>query len=133
MVLGADTGFFIALGRKHPRASELWNRVITGEDWLIVSVLTVAEYYAHHINRGTLDAATELVMRMQRAPNIVLREVSLAIAARSARYRTGMDLATVDSIILATCVIAECQVFLTTDSAFMQDSVRNIIPVELLS
>lgn len=132
MVLGADTGFFIALGRKNPRALELWNKVFDGEDWLILSVLTVAEYYAYHIQRGTLNSATELVTRMQNAPNIVLRDVTLTIAARSARYRMGMGLATVDSLVLATCVVADCNLLLTTDSAFMQEAVRNLIPVELL-
>ena len=133
MIIGADTGFFIEFSEDAPRTVEIWNNVLDGYDSLVISVLTIAEFYAHQIQRAKLAAAEELVSQMQLVPNISIFPVSLEIAAASARYRRGMNLPTVDAIIFATFLSTGCELLLTKDSVFNQDSVRNLIPVELLS
>ncbi|MBI4673944.1 MAG: type II toxin-antitoxin system VapC family toxin [Chloroflexi bacterium] len=133
MVIGADTGFFLKRGERQARALEIWSSILSGEDFLVVSVLTVAEFYAHQIQRAKLAAAEELISQMQRVANISIVPVSLEIAAASARYRRGMNLPTVDAVIFATFLSMGCDVLVTTDSVFNQESVQNLIPVELLA
>lgn len=133
MVIGADTGFFVKRSERDTRALEIWDDVLSDQDFLVISVLTIAEFYAHQIQRAKLKAAEKLISEMQLAPNISIIPVSLEIAAASARYRRGMNLPTVDAIIFATFLSMGCDALLTADSIFNQESVRNLIPVELLS
>lgn len=72
------------------------------------------------------------MQELQTLGNVGIIEVSQEIAAQSARYRMGMNMATVDSIILTTILLQKCDVLLTTDSVFLQESVRSLISVELL-
>lgn len=133
MVVGADTGFFVRRSERNARALEIWEGVLSGQDFLVVSVLTIAEFYAHQIQRAKLKAAENLIAEMQLVPNISIVPVSLEIATASARYRRGMNLPTVDAVIFATFLSMGCDTLLTVDSVFDQDSIRNLIPVELLS
>lgn len=132
MVIGADTGFFVKRSERQARALEIWSSVLSGEDFLVVSVLTIAEFYAHQIQVAKLAAAEELISQMQRVANISIVPVSLEIAAASARYRRGMNLPTVDAVIFATFLSMGCDILMTTDSVFDQASVKELIPVELL-
>jgi predicted nucleic acid-binding protein len=133
MVIGADTGFFVERSERNARTLEIWEGILSGQDFLVVSVLTIAEFYAHQIQVAKLAMAEKLVSEMQLAPNISIVPVSLEIAAVSARYRRGMNLPTVDSIIFATFLSMGSDVLVTTDSVFDQDPVRSLIPVELLA
>lgn len=133
MVIGADTGFFVERSKRNARALQAWENIFSGEDFLVVSVLTIAEFYAHEIQVAQLGAAEKLVSEMLLVPNIAIVPVSLEIAAASARYRRGMNLPTVDSMIFATFMALECDVLFTSDKVFDQESVRNLIPVELLA
>jgi hypothetical protein len=56
-------------------------QVILGQDFLVISVLTVAEFFAYQIDRAKLDDAEEMVAQMQLAPNISILPVSLEIAS----------------------------------------------------
>lgn len=133
MVLGIDTGFLLLLGEEHPRCTELWNGMHQGDHVLSISTLCIAEYVGFHIQRGKLDSAEQFIRVLEDLSNVSLVPVSRRIAAQSARYRVGMSLSTMDSIIFSTAVLEGCSLFVTTDSVFNQDSVRNLIPVELLS
>jgi predicted nucleic acid-binding protein len=132
VVIGADTGFFVKRSERNPRTLQVWENVISGQDHLVISVLTIAEYFAHQIDRGNLTMARELVSQMSDVPTITILPVSLEIASESARFRRGMNLPTVDAIIFATFVSAGCDLMMTTDSIFNQIPVQNLIPVELL-
>jgi len=133
MVLAADTGFLILLGAHNSRAAALWMETEQGNHFLVLSTLSIAEYLAFHIQRGNLADAESFVERLQNLDNTEIVAVSFEIAERSARYRIGMKLPTVDSIILTTAHLKGCELFVTTDSVFDQAAVRNLIPVELLS
>ena len=133
MVLAADTGFLILLGTAHPRALDLWSETRTGVHVLVLSTLSIAEYIAFHIQRARLDQAEQFIQALEALDNVEIVPVSQDIAALSARYRIGLGLATVDSVILSTAVTWNCEVLLTTDSTFDHDAVNNLVPVELLA
>lgn len=133
MVISADTGFFVKRSERQARALEIWSSILSGEDFLVVSVLTIAEFYAHEIQVAKLPSAKELISQMQLVPNISIVAVSLDIAAVSARYRRGMNLPTVDAVIFATFLAMGCDTLVTTDRVFNQEAVKNLIPVEMLA
>jgi len=66
------------------------------------------------------------------ANNIEVVPVSVEIAASSARYRHGMGLPTVDSVILATFLNCQCDKMLTTDNHFHVVNEQTTLPVEFL-
>ncbi len=66
------------------------------------------------------------------SPFARLVSVSPQIATTSARYRAGLGLVTVDSIILATFLESGCELAPTTGSDFIIVNDRNILAVEIL-
>ncbi|MGQ9625370.1 MAG: type II toxin-antitoxin system VapC family toxin [Anaerolineae bacterium] len=133
MLLGADTGFFIRMVNGLPRAIELWEQLKRGEHDLIVSTLSANELLTHFIRRGIPAKGEEVLERIHLLPTAEIVPVSLEIAVRSARYRVGLGLPTVDAVILATFLEAGCHLLLTTDQHFQVAGERQIIEVELLS
>lgn len=69
---------------------------------------------------------------LQAFPNIHLESVTLEIAEKSAGYRHGLGLSTVDSLILATFVQSGCELMVTSDSDFEMVARQQVIPVEIL-
>jgi len=70
---------------------------------------------------------------MVEADSIEVVPVSVEIAASSARYRHGMGLPTVDSVILATFLNRQCEKLLSTDDDFRIVDEQKVLPVELLA
>ncbi len=133
MIIGADTGFFMQYALGQQRATQIWQETRHGDHRLVISVLSIAEYLAYHITRGTLGKAEEAVRELASMPNIDLVPVSLDLAARSARYRIGLQIATVDALILTTFLESHCDIVLTTDSDIVKAQSQNLISVELLA
>ncbi len=133
MIIGADTGFFLHYALGQPRAVQIWQETRHGDHRLVVSVLTIAEFLAYHINRGTLGKAEEAVRELTSMPNIDLVPVSLDLAARPARYRVGLQMATVDALILTTFLETHCDLVLITDGDIARAQEQNLISVELLA
>jgi predicted nucleic acid-binding protein len=77
VIIGTDTGFFLKYAAGNARAAQLWEELGRGDHRLVVSVLSVAEYLAYHIKRGTASAAEEIVKGLQAMPNVELVPVSL--------------------------------------------------------
>ena len=132
MLLGADTGFLIRRAAGSPQAVELWTDIVNGRHSLIISTLSVAEYLAYCIKRGRLTAGEALIEQLTQVSNVVIIPVSLALARRSARYRIGLNIPTVDSLILTTFLEAGCDLVLTTDLHLEKAGQQNLIDVELL-
>jgi predicted nucleic acid-binding protein len=132
MVIGADTGFLLEYARGNERAVMYWNAARSGEDQIVISVVSIAEYLAYQIQRGMLETAEGLVETIKAIPNFEIAALDLETASLSARYRRGMNLATVDSLIFATALRRNCELLLTMDSVFAQASVESLIAVELL-
>ncbi|NHZ72024.1 MAG: PIN domain-containing protein [Aquificales bacterium] len=132
MVLGADTGFFIARAQNHPQATAVWQKLMGGKHELVVSTVTINELLVYYFKRGQGEVGEKLVSLMIRNKFVNLVPVSVEIAQLSARYRHGVGLPTVDSLILATCLDRKCDKLLSTDSDFRIVHEQSIIPVEFL-
>jgi predicted nucleic acid-binding protein len=132
MLLGADTGFFVSYANNHPRALEIWQELIDGLHTLVVSTLTINEILVYFYQRGDGDKGQEWVDLMVEADSIEIVPVSVKIAVRSARYRHGMGLPTVDSVILATFLDRQCEKLLSTDDDFRVADKQQVLPVEFL-
>ena len=132
MRLGVDTGFFIAYARGHPRALEFWEEVEEGVHTLVVSTVTLNELLVYFYRRGSGSTAEKWINDMVAAPEIEIIPVSVEIAVRSAGYRHGLGLPTIDSIILSTFVWANCDLIVTTDKDFEIVHQQRVLPVEFI-
>ena len=132
MVLGADTGFFIARAKNHPRSMSIWQELEENKHELIVSTVTINELLVYYFKRGMSAVGMQLVAMMIDNKSIDLIPVSVEIARLSARYRHGVGLPTVDSLILATCLDSKCNKLFSTDTDFRIIHEQGVIPVELL-
>jgi predicted nucleic acid-binding protein len=132
MVLGADTGFFVAYANNHPRALQIWQEFADGLHELVVSTLTINEILIYFYRRGNGNRGEEWIGLMMETEGIEVVPVSVEIAVRSASYRHGMGLPTVDSVILATFLERECEKMLSTDNDFRIVSERQMLSVEFL-
>lgn len=132
MLLGADTGFFVSFANDHPRALEIWHRLVGGAHTLVVSTLTINEILVYFYQHGNGDRGQEWIDLMMESRCIEIIPVSVEIAALSARYRHGMGLPTVDSVILATFLDRGCEKMLSTDDDFRTVDEQEVLPVEFL-
>jgi predicted nucleic acid-binding protein len=133
VILGADTGFFIKRREQNSRALQLWEELRAGQHTLVVSTVSINELLAYFFRRGFNQQADEWYQVLTQHTEIRLIPLSAELAARSARYRLGLQLSTIDSIILTTCVIEQCELLITTDSDLLIAAQQNIIPVEYLT
>ena len=132
MLLGADTGFFVSYANQHPRALAIWQELIDGLHTLVVSTLTINEILVYFYQRGQTEKGQGWVALMVETDNIEVVPVSVKIASRSARYRHGLGLPTVDSVILATFLERGCERMLSTDNDFRIVDEQKVLPVEFL-
>jgi len=131
-MIGVDTGFFTELKNDNPKAKEVWDMAVRGEEELMISVVSINEILVHLFKKGKPDIGKELLTSLKLFPNISLVPVSESIAEKSAGYRYGLGIPTVDSLILTTFVIEQCDKVISTDSHFLKAKEQNIIEVEYL-
>lgn len=85
MVLGADTGFFVAYAKNHPRAHQVWRELEQGLHTLIVSTLTINEILVYFYQRGNGTISEQWLDLMTQTSGIKVIPVSVSIASRSAK------------------------------------------------
>ncbi|MFN4179133.1 MAG: type II toxin-antitoxin system VapC family toxin [Armatimonadota bacterium] len=129
---GCDSGFFLLLGTGHPLAQQVWYAAVTGNFELVMSTLSIHEVLVIHFRRGKTREANGFRKLIYSVPWLRVVPVSAKIAERSAGYKHGLGLSTVDSIILATAVEEGCDEILTTDRDFITAANQGIIKVHLL-
>jgi len=132
MLLGADTGYFIQYAKGNPRAMQIWNELKAGTHRMVISTLTLNELLVYFLRRGEGAKGERAVELMLQTPEIEVVPVSVEIAVRSARYRHGLGIPTVDSIILTTFLGAGCELALGTDEHFERAAEKKLIEVEML-
>lgn len=132
MVIGVDTGFFIELKNENPEVVAVWNKVINGGEELIVSVLSINEILVHFFRNNMSDEGKELITLMKLFPNITLMPVSERVSEISAGYRFGLGIPTVDSLILTTFIVEQCDKVISTDPHFIKAKEQNLIDVEFI-
>lgn len=79
-----------------------------------------------------LLGADKWIDLMVEADGIAIVPVSVRIAARSAQYRHGIGLPTVDSVILSTFLERGCEKMLSTDNDFRIVDEQKVLPAEFL-
>jgi len=132
MILGGDTGFLIGVIERQKVVLEYWQQVLDEQSVLFVSTISINELLTYYYKRGKGDMAKKLIEEVQLLGNAIFVPVSKEIAERSAGYRHGLGIPTVDSIILATFVHHSCDVVLTTDSHLEVAVKQGIIKIEMI-
>jgi predicted nucleic acid-binding protein len=127
MLIGGDTGLIIGIAEGEGSALARWKEVVEGQVDLVISVITINELLVHFYKRGKAESAEELLALMRALGNIRFWSVTEEIAERSAGYRYGLGIPTIDSLILATFVSAECDLVLSSDEHFRKAAEQKII------
>ncbi|MDW8364250.1 MAG: PIN domain-containing protein [Abditibacteriales bacterium] len=130
---GCDSGFFLLMGVGHASARQVWQDAVAGQHELVMSTLSVNEVLVAYYRQGKSQEAADFLTLIQSAPWLRIVPTSLDIVQRSAGYRHGLGLPTVDSVILATAVMEGCDELLTTDSHFLIAMTQGVIAVTVLS
>jgi len=63
-MIGVDTGFFTELKNDNPRAKEVWDMVVKGEEEMMISVVSINEVLVHFFRKGKpekQDKTTEVL------------------------------------------------------------------------
>ena len=132
MVIGADTGFFIELTKDNSEAIKIWNKVLNGEEELIVSVISLNELSVYFYRTGNIEKKNRLIDLIKSIPNIELVPVTAKIAEESAKYRHSLGIPTVDSLILTTFILQGCKEIVATDRHFEKADEQNLIKVKII-
>jgi len=132
MTLGGDTGFLIGVIEQQKVALEYWQQVLDEQSVLFISTISINELLTYYYKRGKGDTAKKLIEEIQLLGSAIFVPVDIEIAERSAGYRYGLGIPTVDSIVLATFVQHLCDVILTTDSHFEGVAKQDIIKVNMI-
>ena|SRR3989338_3529619 len=118
MVIGVDTGFFIELTKDNSEAINIWNKVLNGDESLIVSVISLNELSVYFYRTGNIEKKDRLINLIKLIPNVELIPVTSEIAEESAKYRHSLGIPTVDSMILTTFILQGCKESVATDEHF---------------
>ena len=112
-MVGLDTGFFIALMKKNKEAKQLWSDLGERTDFPIVSVLTLGEvlYFSYRV--GKPDQGKKMVKGIQAVCDV--KVVGHEITEKAAGIKHGRGMPYIDSLILATFLIAGCKEIHTSD------------------
>jgi predicted nucleic acid-binding protein len=113
MVIGLDTGYFIALMRNNPGALEYWNSLKGQEHTVIVSVLTLGEILYISFRTGEVERGETMVEMISKTTTPV--DVDRRIVEKSARLKAGRGMPYTDSLILATFLENDCEEIHTSD------------------
>lgn len=118
-MVGLDTGFFIALMKKNKKAGELWSGLSGRTDFPIVSVLTLGEilYFSYRVGKPV--QGKKMVKGIETACSV--KVVDQEITERAAGLKHGRGMPYVDSLILATFMIAGCKEIHTSDKNHFQN------------
>ncbi len=132
MRIGVDTGFFLALVEDEPTAKIYWDEIVAEQSDLVLSVLTVHELLVYFYKRGKADLVREWLTLIRALDNVQILPVTEDIAQRAAGYRHGLGIPTVDSLIVATLIIANCELVLSRDQDFERAARQGLITLQLI-
>jgi len=119
MLTGADTGFLISLANAEEVSLEVWKTIVTGENTLIISTVSLNELLVHFYKRGKTRQAKEFLEIARELDNVFFFPLTVEIAELSAKYRYSFGIPTVDSLILATFIHQGCLKIYTSDRHFL--------------
>lgn len=108
----------------------MWDKVSTGEEELIVSVITLNELLAYFYRQGKPEEAEKYANLLKLMPTITLVTVSERIAELSAKYKYSLGIPTTDSIILTTFILEKVDEIITTDAHFDKAEEQHLAKVK---
>ncbi|MEN6565054.1 MAG: PIN domain-containing protein [Veillonellales bacterium] len=112
-MVGLDTGFFIALMKSDPAATRFWSNLSKSNALPIVSILTIGELLYITLRFNEPEKGKRLVENIYIAAEVL--PVDREIVEKAAAFKAGRGMPYVDSIILATFILAGCKEIHTTD------------------
>lgn len=116
-MIGLDTGYFVRLLQGHREATEIWSRVMEGED-ATVSCLTLFEL-ARLARRGAIATEAEGALREGISALCYLSWLdNQGNLLSGANLSHGLGIPAVDALILAAFLSTQATVIYTTDTHF---------------
>jgi len=112
---GCDTGFVVRMGTGHLEVDQVISDAKRGLRVLIIPTIVVTEFLRLHYRLGTGSHAEGFIIALQSQPYVQIVEVGFTTALRAAKLSHSLGLPTVDALILAACLEADCDEFWTTD------------------
>ena len=118
-IVGLDTSVFIYHLEAHPRyqplTQELLADVQAGRQTAVTSVITVMELTVRPWQLGRSAVAREYEALLVHFPNLVLADVTRAVARRAAQLRARYNVRPADALQAATALLDGATAFVTND------------------
>ena len=111
--IGIDTGFFVGLMKGDPTPIEFWASLIDSDALPVISMLTLGELLYISFRLGRPAKGKELVDSIDKSARVM--PVDRPIVEKAASLKAGRGIPYIDSIILATFMLAGCREIHTTD------------------
>lgn len=112
-MVGIDTGFFVELMKGQSKPVEFWSSLVDSDILPVISVLTLGELLYIAFRIGQPDKGKELVDSIDKSARVT--PVDRPIVEKAASLKAGRGIPYIDSIILATFMLAGCREIHTTD------------------
>ena len=112
-MVGIDTGFFVGLMKGDSKPIKFWASLVDSDTMPVVSMLTLGELLYISFRLGQPDKGKELVDSIDKSARAM--PVDRPIVEKAASFKAGRGIPYVDSIILATFLLAGCREIHTTD------------------
>jgi predicted nucleic acid-binding protein len=124
-MVGIDTGFFIGLMKGDSKPIEFWASLVDSDTLPVISMLTIGELLYISFRIGQPDKGKELVDSIDKSARVM--PVDRSVVEKAASLKAGRGIPFIDSIILATFLLAGCSEIHTTDrSHFAQIKKRGL-------
>ena len=112
-MVGIDTGFFVGLMKGDPKPIEFWASLVDSDILPVISMLTLGELLYISFRLGRPAKGKELVDSIDKSARVM--PVDRPIVEKAASLKAGRGIPYIDSIILATFMLAGCREIHTTD------------------
>jgi predicted nucleic acid-binding protein len=132
-VIGLDTAPFIYLVEAHPLFGPVVRplfeeRLDTGINTAVTSVISLSEALVLPLGQERIDLVASYRALLQQGTNLVMSEVTAAIAERAAALRAQQRIRLPDALQLATAIEHHAAVFVTNDDRLRRiDALRVLV------
>ena len=118
-VVGLDTALLIyQFENKQPYAklgTVVFEAIISGEIRGVVSTVSLMEVQVLPKRLGQDDLAIRYDVLLNHFPNLVLSDVTVAVARKASDIRAEFNLKSADSLLIATAIVSGATLWLTND------------------
>jgi predicted nucleic acid-binding protein len=112
-MVGIDTGFFVGLMKGDAKPIKFWSSLVDSDILPVISMLTLGELLYVSFRLGQPEKGKELVDNIDTSARVI--PVDRPIVEKAASLKAGRGIPYIDSIILATFMLAGCREIHTTD------------------